>query len=176
MSTSFCRRRASGLRSRHAAAFSLIELVIVVVIIAIIGAIAIPKMSRGSVGAGDSALTQDLGVMRSAVDLYNAEHPGAQLTGALTQTVLVNSLTEYSDVNGNVSATKTAACIYGPYLRGSALPALPVATNKGFTAITNTAPAASATASCGWYWDGSTFWANDPNGDTDATGKQYNQY
>ena len=70
------RRRRSG--------FSLIELVIVVVIIAIIGAIAIPKMSRGATGAGDSATIQDLSVLRSASDLYNAEHPGALLTSSTT--------------------------------------------------------------------------------------------
>ena len=51
--------------------FSLIELVIVVVIIGIIAAIAIPKMSRGSAGASDSALTGDLTVLRNAIELYN---------------------------------------------------------------------------------------------------------
>ena len=56
--------------------FSLIELVIVVVIIAIIGAIAIPKMSRGAAGANDSALIQDLSVLRSALDLYQTENGG----------------------------------------------------------------------------------------------------
>ena len=43
-------------KSSRKPGFSLIELVVVIVIIAIIGAIAIPKMSRGSVGAGDSSL------------------------------------------------------------------------------------------------------------------------
>ena len=57
-------------------AFSLIELVIVVVIIGIIGAIAIPRMSRGAAGAADSSLVADLAVMRSAIDLYKAEHGG----------------------------------------------------------------------------------------------------
>ena len=56
--------------------FSLIELVIVVVIIAIIGAIAIPKMSRGAAGANDAALSQDLAVLRSALDLYATENGG----------------------------------------------------------------------------------------------------
>ena len=57
-------------------AFSLIELVIVVVILGIIRAIAIPRMSRGAVGAADSGAISDLAVLRSAIDLYQAEHDG----------------------------------------------------------------------------------------------------
>src|SRR5580658_2932796 len=157
------------------AGFSLIELVVVIVIIAIIGAISIPKMSRGSAGAGDSAVTQDLSVLRSAIDLYNAEHPTAQLSASTTTSTLLSELTEYSDSTGTIlSATKTTTSIYGPYVRGTTLPALPVgSTNKGQTAITTTAPGATATASCGWYWDGTTFWANCINTDVDASGKQY---
>ena len=159
------------------AGFSLIELVVVIVIIAIIGAIAIPKMSRGSAGAGDSALTQDLSVMRSAVDLYNAEHPTAQLSSSMTTTFVTAALTGYSDTTGvTQSTTKTATAIYGPYIRGT-LPALPVgSTNKGQTAITTTAPGATATANCGWYFDGNTFWANCINTDVDVANKQYNAY
>jgi general secretion pathway protein G len=156
--------------------FSLIELVVVIVIIAIIGAIAIPKMSRGSAGAGDSALTQDLSVLRSAIDLYNAEHPTAQLSSSTTPATLLSELTEYSDSTGTVlSTTKTTTSIYGPYLRGTTFPAQPVGTNKGLTTITQTTPGATA-STAGWFWDGTTIWANSPNSDVDATGKQYNQY
>src|SRR2546423_5229696 len=91
--------------------FSLIELVIVVVIIAIIGAIAIPKMSRGAQGAGDSALMQDLSILRSAFDLYNAEHPTATLGSGSTATAVTNALTLYSDALGNTNATKTTTYI-----------------------------------------------------------------
>jgi general secretion pathway protein G len=158
------------------AGFSLIELVVVIVIIAIIGAIAIPKMSRGSAGAGDSALTQDLSVLRSAIDLYNAEHPTAQLSSSTTPATLLSELTEYSDTTGTIlSTTKSTTSIYGPYLRGTTLPAQPVGTNKGQTSITVTTPGVAA-ATAGWFWDGTTFWANNPNSDVDATGKQYNQY
>jgi len=174
MSTNRNLVRKSG-RNRPAG-FSLIELVVVIVIIAIIGAIAIPKMSRGSAGAGDSALTQDLSVLRSAVDLYNAEHPTAQLSSSTSTATLVSELTEYSDSTGTVlSTTKNTTSIYGPYLRGTTLPALPVGTNKGQTGITITTPGATA-STAGWFWDGSTLWANSPNTDVDASGKQYNQY
>src|SRR5882757_8150171 len=100
-------------RRSRSSAFSLIELVIVVVIIAIIGAIAIPKMSRGAQGAGDSALLQDLSILRSAMDLYNSEHPTAPMTATFTSTNVTDSLLKYSDNGGTTfSATKTPTCIY----------------------------------------------------------------
>src|SRR5438270_4086614 len=113
--------RTSGLVVRRRKnGFSLIEHVIVVVIIAIIGAIAIPKMSRGAAGAGDSALIQNLSVLRSALDLYQTENAGTYPTvGNVT-----NALIQYNDGAGNLSATKTGNYVYGPYLRAS--PTLPL--------------------------------------------------
>jgi prepilin-type N-terminal cleavage/methylation domain-containing protein len=157
--------------------FSLIELVIVVVIIAIIGAIAIPKMSRGATGAGESALIQDLSVMRSAVDLYNAEHTtpipasiSLATPSSNTTVCMINLLTEYSDSAGaTVAATKGGIDIYGPYLR-TGIPALPVGAMKGNTGITATVPGSSPAASCGWYWDGTTFHCNCGSTEFDSTG------
>lgn len=148
--------------------FSLIELVIVVVIIAIIGAIAIPKMSRGAAGANDSAVIQDLTTMRSALDLYASEHGGTYPTAAN----VLPQLTTYTDINGNTNATKTAVFIYGPYLK--AIPNLPVGTNKGLNTITTTGPAGTGTFA--WYYDGTSMWVNDPGTDTDVKGTAYNTY
>ena len=149
------------------AGFSLIELVIVVVIIGIIGAIAIPRMSRGAEGANDSALTANLTVLRNAIDLYATEHGG---TYPVVGTI-ANQLTQYTDINGNVSATKTGAYIYGPYLRS--VPALPVGARKTSTNI-----AASDAAGVGWIYDASTgsITANTTISETDASGKLYSSY
>lgn len=102
--------------SQHAVerkGFSLIELVIVVVIIGIIGAIAIPRLSRGAEGAGEAKLTQDLAVLNKALELYAAEHGGEYPSEAIGPA----QLTQYTDAQGNVSATKTGVYQYGPYLR-----------------------------------------------------------
>ena len=125
--------------------FSLIELVIVVVIIAIIGAIAIPKMSRGAAGAGDSALIQDLSVLRSALDLYQTENGGNYPTLAN----LSLALTGYNDgTNSAPVATKDATHIYGPYLRS--VPALPVGLAKGGN--TFAAAQAAMPTTVGWVY------------------------
>src|SRR5213595_55361 len=100
--------------------FSLIELVIVVVIIGIIAAIAIPRLSRGSAGAADSAVSGNLAVLRSAIDLYATEHGGTYPTVG----TFSSQMTQYSDASGSFSASKSATMIYGPYLRS--VPTLPV--------------------------------------------------
>ena len=151
--------------------FTLIELVVVVVIIAIIAAIAIPKMSRGSAGAADSAVAQDLATMRSALELYQTEHGGTYPSNTSAATFL-NQLTQYTDASGNAQATKDTSHIYGPYLK--TVPPLPVGANKGLSTITITGPA--GTGSFGWYYDGTTVWANDPSTDTDIQGTAYNTY
>src|SRR3954464_10784803 len=99
--------------------FSLIELVIVVVIIGIIAAIAIPRMSRGTAAAGDSALGGNLSVLRNAVELFATEHGGKfpeQIGTAGTDTV-DKQLTMYTDDQGATASAKDATHVYGPYLR-----------------------------------------------------------
>lgn len=151
--------------------FTLIELVVVVVIIAIIAAIAIPRMSRGSAGAADSAVSEDLAIMRSAVELFQTEHNGTY-PSATSTTTFVNQLTQYTDVSGNAQATKDTTHIYGPYLK--LVPSLPVGTNKGLNTVTATGPA--GTGAFAWYYDGTTVWVNDPATDVDVKGTPYNTY
>ncbi len=157
--------------------FSLIELVIVIVIIGIIAAIAIPRMSRGSAGAGDSALSGDLSVLRNAIDMYNTEH-SAFPSG--TSTNIADQLTKYTDGSGATSATKTGNYNYGPYLRK--VPAMPVGTNKNSSAfaVTNGAtPATPGTGAQGWLYNSDTgdIFCNNPTSDVDSTGsKAYNTY
>jgi prepilin-type N-terminal cleavage/methylation domain-containing protein len=121
--------------------FSLLEVVIVVAIIAILAAIGIPRMSRGSKGANDAALKGDLAVLRNAIDLFSAEHGGDFPTAANVE----NQLTQYTDVLGAVSPSKTATHIYGPYIRS--IPPLPVGVRKGNTGI-----AAADANDVGWIY------------------------
>jgi general secretion pathway protein G len=154
---------------RHKNGFSLIELVIVVVIIAIIGAIAIPKMSRGAAGAADSALIQNLSVLRSALDLYQTEHGGSYPVPAS----VTNAMLQYTDDSGNTSATKTGNYIYGPYLRS--VPTLPVGAKKGQNGIDTSGNASTATV--GWIYDNTagTIKANTTT-EADTKGVLYSAY
>lgn len=149
-------------------AFSLIELVIVVVIIGIIGAIAIPRMSRGAAGAADSSLVADLAVLRSAIDLYKAEHGGTLPAFATFEA----QMTTYTNDAGTANATKSSTYYLGPYLRE--LPTLKVGTNKGQSALVATQGGTTA----GWVYDETTgaISANLPGTEVDVRGVQYNNY
>lgn len=159
--------------------FSLIELVIVVVIIGIIAAIAIPRMSRGSAGAADSALSGDMAVWRSAIDLYYTEHSNNWPTD---NTTIAAQLTSYTDANGSTVSKPDSTHIYGPYMR--TIPALPVSgasgsgVPKGSNSVgaTTGAPTSITTAD-GWLYDKATGTIYPNTGAvTDTSGKAYTSY
>lgn len=147
--------------------FTLLEMMLVVVIIALIAAIAIPKFSRGAAGANDSAVAANLAVLRNAIDMFQAEHGNAYPAVA----TFANQLTQYTDASGGTSATKDATHIYGPYLR--TVPALPVGAAKGSTGV-----AAAAGSGVGWIYSATTgtIQTNTTNTEVDSAGNAYSSY
>lgn len=119
---------------RRQLGFSLVEMVIVVIIVGLVGAIALPRMSRGAMLANDAAVAADLQVLRHAIDLYAIEHngffPGQRpsappMGGDGTPQDMYNHMLQNSKSSG---ATGTGAGFdYGPYLM--AMPALKVGQN-----------------------------------------------
>ena len=162
--------------------FSLIELVIVVVIIGIIAAIAIPRMSRGTAAAGDSAVSGNLTVLRNAIELFATEHAGKfpETIGTAGTDTIDKQLTQYTDDNGGTSASKDSTHVYGPYLRK--IPPVTVGPVKSDNAKNNvikvgTTDTPDTTPATGWLYNKSTgsIKANVPS-DTDASGKAYSDY
>jgi len=156
--------------SRRNAAFTLIELVIVVVIIGILAAIAVPRMSRGAAAASDSALVGNLTQIRNALEMFQAEHGGTY--PALAK--VTDALTQYSDTTLTaIQDTKdeTKGVIFGPYLRS--IPALPVGPYRGKNAFIDTLGGDG-----GWVYDDTKglVKANAPTGNKDALGKEYSEY
>lgn len=161
--------RLGDARLSRRGAFSLIELIIVIVIIGILAAIAVPRLSRGAASASENALAANLAALRGALELFHAEHN--QTYPSLAN--LPGALTSYSDQAGAKFGDRDPAegVIYGPYLR--ALPALPVGANKGKTAVV-----ASLGGDGGWVYDAAkgTIKANAADGEVDGAGKKYNEY
>jgi general secretion pathway protein G len=122
-------------------AFSLVELVIVVVIMGIIAAIAVPRLTSASANAGIAAMNGDLTVLMKAIEHYAAEHgetyPNADKVSA--------QLTQFSDLDGNTTAQRDATHVYGPYVRS--IPPLPYGPNKG-----NRLLAKAKGAGVGWLY------------------------
>lgn len=157
--------------------FSLVELVIVIVIMGIIAAIAIPRLSRGARSAGSSALKANLSTLRNAIELYAAEHDGKY-----PDANIVAQLTLYSNATGTVTGAKDVATgvVYGSYIKD--IPALPVGSKKGATAIyvetVLATPPPGGAATDGWWYKPATqeLRANLPDADVDDDGVKYNTY
>ncbi|MBM4018403.1 MAG: type II secretion system protein [Planctomycetes bacterium] len=92
-------------------AFSLLELVIVMLILAVLAAIAIPRFSATSENAKTNALQRSLQLVRDRLEAYKAEH-----AGAYPDLKFVEQMTQYSDDRGNVSPTPDPRFPLGPYL------------------------------------------------------------
>jgi general secretion pathway protein G len=98
---------------RRTKAFTLVELLIVIIIIAVLAAIAIPKFSNSSQRSKESALRAELSLLRNAVELFKTD------TGAFPATL--NDLQATAapasglDSAGAVKAI-TAADWKGPYV------------------------------------------------------------
>ena len=177
--------------SRCRGGFSLVELVIVIVIIGVIAAIAIPRISRGAKGADESSLRGNLAVLRSAVDMYAAEHggvfPGDKAAGtnapdgvgaAQTEDALVGQLVMFSKLDGTVQDTRDADFKFGPYLR-KGMPPCPVGTNRGKTTVAMVSGVPTYQASGeGWVYsyDTGEIIANCADTDTNEAGVKYSTY
>jgi prepilin-type N-terminal cleavage/methylation domain-containing protein len=156
--------------------FSLIELVIVIVILAVISAIALPRISRGAKGADESALSQNLAVIRSAIEMYAAEH-GGTFPGT-DEATFVAALTKYSDKNGTTADAKDTAnnIILGPYLHK--LPPLTVGANAGKSSITVGTSGPTAGGATGWVYNSKSgqIIANCADSETGEAGTKYNSW
>jgi len=137
--------------------FTLVELIIVIVILGIIAAIAVPRISRGASGADESAVRQNLAVLRTAIELFTAEHGGKFPGNDGSATTFANHLLKYSNKAGDTSDTKTGDKIFGPYLRKQ-IPPCPVGSKAGLNAVkmVNTGPTVDTAGNFGWVYNYTT--------------------
>lgn len=182
------------------AGFTLVELLIVAIILAILAAIVVPQFANSTAGANDSALRTNLAGIRSAIDLYTQQHggtfPGAVAstggvcpapltagTGLLnTPEALQEQLRYYSN---NAGQTCSASDVppggvvefpFGPYIK-SDIPANPVTSDATITVVTTGDLAmGGAGAGGGWRYDtvSGKFIADDT--DPDGNGTAYDTY
>lgn len=120
-------------------AFTLVEVLIVVIILGILAAIVVPQFSDASTDAKLSALQTNLQTVRSQLQLYKMQHNDVwPLLATFTE-----QMTLSSKLDGATAAVGTAGFPLGPYL-------LSIPTNP-FTG-TNTVTAGAADTSA-WYYD-----------------------
>jgi len=105
--------------NRKNQAFTLVEILIVVVILGILAAIVIPRFANASKDAKRAALASQLNQVRAQVQLYTIEH-GDQRP---------------ANLNGNNWTDLITQSVYNGTNRGPYLPNIPVNPLNGFTNI-----------------------------------------
>ncbi|HUG71536.1 MAG TPA: type II secretion system protein [Pirellulaceae bacterium] len=142
------------MRRQNFQGFTLVEILIVVVIMAVLAAVVVPQFSGSTDDAKRSTAQFNLGTIRSVVQTYRAHHDGKKPAFASGATTIEGLIKET-----NAAGVVTAGGGFGPYL--VAMPENPftgVATVKA-VATPGTAPvAADVTAgdAGGWIYDVST--------------------
>ncbi|MFK7816940.1 MAG: type II secretion system protein, partial [Gammaproteobacteria bacterium] len=149
--------------------FTLVELLIVVIILAILAAIIVPQFSASTNDAKAAALQSNLANLRSAIEFYYQEHgeyPGENIaTGATcgsgaavtvgaanSEAALIAQLSRYTNDEGLACTGKDATFKYGPYLKG-AIPDNPEGTSNTIVVVNTGVLGLASAAAGGWRYD-----------------------
>jgi type II secretory pathway pseudopilin PulG len=163
-----------------------VELVIVITVLAVVSAIAVPRITRAARGADESALGRSLTIIRTSIETYAAEHhgtyPGAAADGAGgaagSEEAFISQLTMYSDKAGNVANDRNpdTGKIYGPYMY--CIPPLSVGANTGQTRVKVVAGTAAPTVggAAAWVYNCTTGKIIANCGDSAGSGLTYDQW
>lgn len=127
--------RSNQRRSRSA--FTLVEILIVVIILGILAAIVIPQFSNAAVTSRKNSLLGQMKTIRSQIELFKVQHNDILPDLVTNQWAQFQSTT---NLTGAVDATATG--IFGPYM--VRVPQNPLNTNSTV--------AASAGAGVGWVY------------------------
>lgn len=154
--------------------FTLVELLIVVIILAILAAIVVPQFSASTDDAKVSSLDSTLAGTRAIIDLYYQQHGkypsavaatgGTTCTGTATAAGAAGStaafmaqLTRYTNAAGQGCDKKDTVFKYGPYLKKDVLPANPITgVNTLVISTTGTLGMTGNATAAGWKFDNVT--------------------
>ncbi len=167
---------------RTARAFTLVEIMIVVVLLGVLAAIVIPVMASSGSAARSSALAADLNLLRRFMLVYKSHHlevsPGylnGDAGGDPNNGVFEDQATLSSKATGETDARGTVGFKYGPYL--SQIPVNPFNGLETVQMLVNgEAFPAAADDSHGWICKPETQEIRPDNTGTDENGKAYYDY
>jgi len=143
-------------------AFTLIEIMIVVIILGVLAAIIVPQFTSASHEARESTLKDCLRYLRTQMIVFKAQHrdvapgfPNCDPSQSPDQATFITQMTLCSDELGNSNAVPTDVFHFGPYL--TQMPANPVNALAGILVV-NTAvtPAPDPSQPYGWIYNAQT--------------------
>jgi len=171
--------RTQSICRRATRAFTLVEILIVVVILGIIAAIVMPQFSNASQMARESSLKDDLRYLRTQIGVFKAQHedvppgyPDGNRGSSPDEETFLQHLTGYTNAKSDFSATPSAEHPFGPYV--SRMPANPLTGKSGVVVVTGSAempdPDLAAYPDAGWIYNPTTqsIAANSPGNDTNG--------
>lgn len=135
-------------RMSRRSAFTLVEILIVVVILAILAAAVIPQFTDSTTDAKNSTSVFNLNTLRSQIAIYKAQHGGLVPTGADATAITAQLITKT-----NSDGTTTGTPTLGPYLQ--AIPNNPAVvdpTKQNLLKVVTVDPTAND-AAFGWIYN-----------------------
>lgn len=168
--------------SQRARAFTLVEILIVVVLLGILALVVLPMVSGSAISARESAVAHDLNMLRRYVLIYTAQHlevapgyPDGDRTQAPTEQVFVDQITLSSDASGHTAPPRTPGFPRGPYLQ--LIPVNPL-NHKSTVQVLGDGDAfpANGDDSHGWIYKPATAEVRADCGASDENGKRYYDY
>lgn len=155
---------------RHAG-FTLVELLIVTIILAILAAIVVPQFAATTDDARQSAYDANLNGLRAAVELYRQQHTvypgnvaatattcvnGANEAAAVGDAAFVTQMTRYTNAAGQAcTGTDPAQFRFGPYLKDG-IPNNPLGTTNTVTVVNTGVLGLASGGTGGWRFDSVT--------------------
>jgi len=165
-----------------ARAFTLIEILVVVVLLGILAAVVIPSAAKSTTPAKDSALASELQLLRRVILIYKSQHlevgpgyPNGNIAQAPTEQAFIDQATMASNTNGQTAPAGTAGFNRGPYI--SKIPVNPFNGKNTVEMLADgQAFPANADDSHGWIYKAATSEIRTDNIGTNLKGKRYYDY
>jgi prepilin-type N-terminal cleavage/methylation domain-containing protein len=170
------------MKAKGVNAFTLVEIMIVVVLLGILAAIVIPAVAGSGVAAREAAMAQDLKLLQRFVQIYKCHHrevsPGylnGNTAAAPSEAAFRAQALMSSNEAGHTAAIGTPGFDRGPYLQK--IPVNPINAMDTITMLVNGASfPANANGATGWIFLAETGEVRANCTGTDNKGIEYYQY
>lgn len=167
---------------RNIKAFTLIEILVVVVLLGILATVILPLIAGSSISAQESSLACDLNMLRRFVLIYKTQHleigpgyPDGDTTQAPTEQAFLDQMTMSSNSEGQTAAIGTPGFKRGPYLMKIPVNPLNHLSTVQMLGDAENFPA-NADGSHGWIYKAATSEVRSDSIGTNDGGKPYYDY
>jgi len=156
---------------RAGSAFTLVEILIVVIILGILAAIGASSMTGVTAVSREANLKENLSKIRAQLEVYRNQHNALP-----TAANFLDQMTKYTNAAGQVNGTRTNEYRFGPYLEQ--MPPNPISSSRAIRAAAAADRFPPGDADGGWWYNetAGAFYADLLDQHVDRKGYRYNRY